>query len=120
MGSMKAQKNRVRKCSPMTCLSVSDRVVERFCTICRRRVNSSGETVDSGLVMYPAGHARNTTADLDGILAQKYEMLGSIATGTEEATDGLVSRLNSIDSMDAFEMASLYDFEICLSDEEYE
>lgn len=36
----------------------------------------SGKTFDSGLVMYPAGHARNTTTDLRGILAHKFSLLG--------------------------------------------
>src|SRR5690606_30518222 len=31
---------------------------------------------DSGLVMYPAGHARNTTADLRGLLDHKFMLLG--------------------------------------------
>lgn len=36
----------------------------------------AGKKYDSGLVMYPAGHARNTTADLRGILAHKFSLLG--------------------------------------------
>ncbi len=30
------------------------------------QVARAGKEVDSGLIMYPAGHARNTTADLEG------------------------------------------------------
>lgn len=30
--------------------------------------------------MYPAGHARNTTADLRGILAHKFSLLGGAPT----------------------------------------
>ena len=34
--------------------------------------------LSSGLVMYPAGHARNTTADLDDLLAHKFELLAGL------------------------------------------
>merc|ERR1719476_708083 len=37
-----------------------------------------GKTLSSGLVMYPPGHARNTTADLDALLAKKNQMLGDL------------------------------------------
>lgn len=84
------------------------------------KIKSGGKEYDSGLVMYPAGHARNTTADLAGILAHKFDLLGSIATGSSEATEELVGRLNRLGEMDAFEVASLYDFDIALTTEEYE
>jgi len=29
--------------------------------------------------MYPSGHARNTTCDLEGILDNKFKMLGRLA-----------------------------------------
>merc|ERR1719163_2069720 len=37
-----------------------------------------GKVIESGFVMYPSGHARNTSADLKGILAHKNHMLGDI------------------------------------------
>ena len=37
---------------------------------------ADGRSHDSGLVMYPAGHARNTTANLRDILAAKFGCLG--------------------------------------------
>merc|ERR1719265_449236 len=37
-----------------------------------------GKVISSGLVMYPPGHARNTTADLKQILAYKNKLLGDI------------------------------------------
>ncbi len=40
---------------------------------------SDGQSFDSGLVMYPAGHARCTTCDLDDLLAAKFAMHGGIA-----------------------------------------
>ena len=38
-----------------------------------------GTVLDSGFVMYPAGHARNTTANLNDILVEKFKMHGEIA-----------------------------------------
>merc|ERR1719163_1003304 len=37
-----------------------------------------GKKFSSGLVMYPTGHARNTTADLKGILDHKNNLLGDL------------------------------------------
>lgn len=39
---------------------------------------------DSGLVMFPAGHARNTTADLGDILQHKFKLLGKLALEKNE------------------------------------
>merc|ERR1719192_1460175 len=39
-------------------------------------VKGGGNTYSSGLVMYPSGHARNTTADLRAILNHKNNLLG--------------------------------------------
>lgn len=55
-----------------------------------------GSSLDSGLVMYPSGHARNTSADLKSILAHKNKMLGSIigesnTWGQEQFLDSLVN-----------------------------
>jgi len=55
-----------------------------------------GSSLDSGLVMYPSGHARNTSADLKSILAHKNKMLGSIIGesnmwGQEQFLDSLVN-----------------------------
>lgn len=66
---------------------------------------ASGATLDSGLVMYPAGHARNTTADLKGILANKFEQLGKLVVADPAP---LVQRLNAVESMDAKALLGLY------------
>lgn len=69
-------------------------------------------TFDSGLVMFPAGHARNTTADLKSILATKNQMLGELAVTPGSDCSVLVGKLDAIASMDAVGLASIYDFEI--------
>ena len=60
---------------------------------------TTGETLDSGLVMFPAGHARNVTANLRGILDEKFARLGALAFG--DRTHHVVTRLESLDGQDA-------------------
>ena len=73
---------------------------------------SDGAKFDSGLVMYPAGHARNKTADLQDILDHKFALLGGLALPTGEDVPGFVDRLQNLDRLDSYEISSLYDFEI--------
>ena len=70
---------------------------------------TDGRTLDSGLVMYPSGHARNTTADLKGILENKFEQLGALAMDDPKP---LVSKLERLDKLTPAELAGLYDFKI--------
>ncbi len=72
--------------------------------------DSSGRAFDSGLVMYPAGHARNTTADLDGILANKFDMLGQLVVPDGQYPTDLIQGLLSI--QDTADLNSIYAFEI--------
>ncbi|MBX7135983.1 MAG: MmgE/PrpD family protein [Fimbriimonadaceae bacterium] len=69
----------------------------------------TGEAYDSGLVMYPAGHARNTTADLNGILDHKFRLLGGLAMDDAAA---LVDNLEHLESLSAAEIGSLTNVEI--------
>jgi 2-methylcitrate dehydratase len=70
---------------------------------------ADGAAHDSGLVMYPAGHARNTTADLDDILAAKFQRLGSLALASPGP---IVDRFNAVGDLSADDLRTLYDFEI--------
>jgi 2-methylcitrate dehydratase len=70
---------------------------------------ADGASFDSGLVMYPAGHARNTTADLDALLAHKFKLLGDLALADPQP---IIDRFNDIAKLSADELRSLYDFEI--------
>ncbi|MFO0827140.1 MAG: MmgE/PrpD family protein [Phycisphaerales bacterium] len=70
---------------------------------------NDGATFDSGLVMYPAGHARNTTANLKDILHAKARLLGALAMPESEK---IIDRFNRLPSLSAAELASLYDFTI--------
>lgn len=75
-------------------------------------VRFEGGEVDGGLVMYPAGHARNTSANLKEIQDHKFALLGAIAMPDDIDVAEWVTRLNSIGSMSADEIADVYDFEL--------
>jgi 2-methylcitrate dehydratase len=71
-----------------------------------------GTQHDSGLVMYPAGHARNTSADLTSILRSKFAMHENLGRPTDVPKGALVSRLESIGEMSGQELGELYNFGI--------
>jgi len=71
--------------------------------------SSEGKKHDSGLVMYPAGHARNTTANLKDILAHKFKLLGDLALNN---AGPVIDRFNNLAKLSAAELKALNDFEI--------
>ncbi len=73
---------------------------------------NSGEILDSGLVMYPAGHARNEDANLASILSHKFEKLADLALPDSQCKSEFISKLESLPSMDAFTLAGIFDMEI--------
>jgi 2-methylcitrate dehydratase len=76
-------------------------------------IDEKGETFDSGLVMYPGGHARNDRGpdkvDLKDVLNHKFETLGSLATDTPK---DLIKRISTLEKKSAKDVAGLYAFEI--------
>ncbi len=68
-----------------------------------------GSEFDSGLVMYPSGHARNTTANLEDILLHKAEALGAIALND---AGPIIDRFRRIEDMSASDIRLMMDFEI--------
>eukprot|EP00455_Lapot_gusevi_P009137 TRINITY_DN1407_c0_g1_i1.p1 TRINITY_DN1407_c0_g1~~TRINITY_DN1407_c0_g1_i1.p1 ORF type:complete len:537 (+),score=189.65 TRINITY_DN1407_c0_g1_i1:2-1612(+) len=71
--------------------------------------DQEGKEYDSGFVMYPAGHARNTVANLDDIVSNKFAILGAIAVSNPES---MIAQLSNLRSKSAAEIAQLYDFDI--------
>jgi 2-methylcitrate dehydratase len=65
--------------------------------------------ISSGLVMYPAGHARNTTCDLAALLEHKFRLLAGLGV---EDTDALMRRFTNLASKSAQDIGELYDFKI--------
>lgn len=70
---------------------------------------NDGTQLDSGMVMYPSGHARNTTADLAGILDVKFERMGDLAL---EGASQIIARINDLPKMDTTSLRSIWDFDI--------
>lgn len=90
------------------------RYPEGIPTSVRIMANVRGQTrqFDSGLVMFPAGHARNRSADLEGILRHKFKMLGELALPDGSDVEAFADRLGSIGRMNAELIRSVYDFEL--------
>merc|ERR1712061_776878 len=70
-----------------------------------------GNKISSGMVMYPSGHARNTSANLKQILAHKNHMLGDIVFSDRAQVDSFVSKLQNMKNLSAAEAATVYDFD---------
>jgi 2-methylcitrate dehydratase len=63
----------------------------------------------SGLVMYPEGHARNTSGNLPELLRVKFQRLAELAV---DDPDALHERFSHLADRSAEEIAGLYDFDI--------
>lgn len=78
------------------------------------RIQARGATYEGELVMFPAGHARNTTADLRALLDHKFTRLAELALPDGHDARALIDQLESIESMNAEELAEIYDFPIAV------
>eukprot|EP00928_Gymnodinium_smaydae_P072040 TRINITY_DN5547_c0_g1_i1.p1 TRINITY_DN5547_c0_g1~~TRINITY_DN5547_c0_g1_i1.p1 ORF type:complete len:562 (+),score=104.40 TRINITY_DN5547_c0_g1_i1:44-1729(+) len=70
-----------------------------------------GKQISSGLVMYPPGHARNTTADLKGLLKTKNKMLGDLVFKDQVSYEKFLAPLTGMKSLSAEAMQNVYDFD---------
>mmetsp|Transcript_6809 Transcript_6809/g.17370 ORF Transcript_6809/g.17370 Transcript_6809/m.17370 type:complete len:543 (+) Transcript_6809:98-1726(+) len=70
-----------------------------------------GKKIGSGLVMFPSGHARNTSANLNRILEHKNRMLGDIVFADRSRVDGFVGSLVGMKAASPAEVAKLYEFD---------
>jgi 2-methylcitrate dehydratase len=75
--------------------------------------DASGSTHDSGLVMYPGGHARNTTANLSDILNHKFSMLAGLADPGPGAK-ALVNRYANVGSASTAQLADINNFHLTI------
>jgi 2-methylcitrate dehydratase len=73
--------------------------------------SGDGTSFDSGMVMYPCGHARNKTGDLDALLRNKWKHLAAIVS---DDGAGLIARFNGMGGKSAAEVASINDFAIAV------
>ncbi len=70
---------------------------------------ANGSSFDSGLVMFPSGHARNTTANLKQILDAKFAMLGKLAVKKPKR---LARTLLSVGTMSKRDLTAIHNFKI--------
>ena len=68
-----------------------------------------GAVFDSGLIMYPSGHARNISCDLEDILRAKFVMLGQIAL---DDPSEIIDRCSNVGSLNVGEIATIWDVDI--------
>ena len=71
--------------------------------------DAEGNSHDSGLVMYPAGHARNTDAPLRKILDHKFALLGGLAF---DKPGPIIERFEGLAKMSAADLRGLHSFEV--------
>lgn len=64
-------------------------------------------TLDSGLVMYPQGHARNQSGNLEAMLEHKFRVFAGLGV---EDPDALRRRFSNLAEKSADQIASLMDF----------
>ena len=74
---------------------------------------NDGSSHDSGLVMYPSGHARNTTVDLEDILSHKSDLLGGLAM---DNPNDVIARFTKIASLQENDIRNIMDFTISSRD----
>jgi 2-methylcitrate dehydratase len=67
---------------------------------------SDGTSYDSGLVMFPSGHALNQTANLLDILGHKFREMEEISFGGDSA---LVTQLGNLNTLTPEELLTLFD-----------
>eukprot|EP01017_Pseudomicrothorax_dubius_P041910 TRINITY_DN676_c0_g1_i1.p1 TRINITY_DN676_c0_g1~~TRINITY_DN676_c0_g1_i1.p1 ORF type:complete len:542 (-),score=183.91 TRINITY_DN676_c0_g1_i1:169-1794(-) len=72
----------------------------------------NGNTLDSGFVMFPSGHARNTAADLKAILNYKFNLLGKLAIADSAQLNEYVERLQKLETLDNKSLQVIYDCNI--------
>jgi len=70
-----------------------------------------GKKVSSGLVMFPPGHARNTSADLKALLKQKNKMLGDLTFTDAAVCEAFLAKLIAMKSASAADMQTIYEYE---------
>jgi 2-methylcitrate dehydratase len=68
-----------------------------------------GSSCDSGLIMYPAGHARNTTNNLEELLQSKFAMHGQMAL---DDPSEIIEKCKNISELSSEEIQTIWDIEL--------
>jgi 2-methylcitrate dehydratase len=67
--------------------------------------STDGKSYDSGFIMFPSGHAGNTTCDLKGILQTKFDLYAKMSTADPAAC---LARLANLESKTPAEIKGIY------------
>ncbi|MDX9912377.1 MAG: hypothetical protein RBS39_11155, partial [Phycisphaerales bacterium] len=74
-----------------------------------------GTEHDSGLVMYPGGHARNASAphpvNLKAVLAHKFQLLGALAFDNPQP---IIDRYSNLEKKSAQDIQTIHDYELTI------
>ena len=74
-------------------------------------IDKDNKTYDSGLIMFPAGHAANKEHNLIEILNTKFQRLAALAVGENE-TKNLIQKLQNLKNKSNHEIDLLYEANI--------
>eukprot|EP00484_Ammonia_sp_Unknown_P001270 CAMPEP_0197021170 /NCGR_PEP_ID=MMETSP1384-20130603/2064_1 /TAXON_ID=29189 /ORGANISM="Ammonia sp." /LENGTH=566 /DNA_ID=CAMNT_0042448937 /DNA_START=1088 /DNA_END=2788 /DNA_ORIENTATION=- len=85
---------------------------------------ASGVSSESDLVMYPSGHARNSSAELKEILMNKWRAMAAITNGNtqsfggddKKAVDAILNKLANLKGKSKADMKQLYNIPITVTD----
>ena len=77
---------------------------------------ADGKHFATEMIMYPPGHARNTTSDLHGILHYKFAHMGGMALD-KAPLETLIAKLDSLNGMSSEDLLSLYNVDIRMAAE---
>lgn len=75
-----------------------------------------GKMLDSGLVLFPGGHAANETVSLEKIMQHKFTMLGKLALSKEDLVQFILN-LENIRELSNQQLHSLYECNIKFAEE---
>lgn len=70
-------------------------------------ISYKDKVLNSGFMMFPGGHARNTTADLHDILNHKFNLFGELALDDEELYP-FIANLQNLENLTNKELRGLY------------
>jgi 2-methylcitrate dehydratase len=69
-----------------------------------------GKKFSSGMVMYPPGHARNTSANLKDLLNNKNKVLGELVFKDDSSYQKFIKPLQNMRNLSVAEMQHIYEF----------
>jgi len=76
----------------------------------------TGKIFDSGMIMFPGGHARNESVPLRDILSHKFKLLGKLGLEKNELVKFIVN-LENIAEMNNEDLVDIYDCNIKFAEE---